>query len=151
MPAKFCIQNIYKSLSKCGIHFVYKHFVYILYAKVCRNVGYILYTNILYTLRLLKCGIDFVYKHSVYIFYTFCMQIVCKRLLKCGIHLLYKHSVYILYTFCIQNIYKRLLKCGIHFVYVQTFYIHCVYISSGLQKVYIISMSTICIQNPYRM
>ena len=47
-PPKFCIQNVYKSLSKCGIHFVYKHFVQILYTKVCRNMEYILYTNILY-------------------------------------------------------------------------------------------------------
>ena len=39
MPAQFCIQNVYKSLSKCEIHFVY-----ILYKKFCRNVGYILYT-----------------------------------------------------------------------------------------------------------
>ena len=29
MSAKFCVQNVYKSLSKCRIHFVYKHFVYI--------------------------------------------------------------------------------------------------------------------------
>ena len=42
IPAKFCIQNVYKSLSKCGIHFVYKKFVCILYAKVCQNVDYIL-------------------------------------------------------------------------------------------------------------
>ena len=39
MPAQFCIHNVYKSLSKCEIHCVY-----ILYKKVCRNVGYILYT-----------------------------------------------------------------------------------------------------------
>ena len=43
-PAKFCIQSVYKSLSKCGIHFVYKHFLYILYTKVCPTMGYILYT-----------------------------------------------------------------------------------------------------------
>ena len=34
MPAKFCIQNLYKSLLKCGIHFVYEHFVYILYTSI---------------------------------------------------------------------------------------------------------------------
>ena len=34
MTAKFCIQNIYKSLSKCGIHFACKHFVYILYTLI---------------------------------------------------------------------------------------------------------------------
>ena len=34
MPAKFCIQNVDKSLSKCGIHFVYKHFVYNLYTSI---------------------------------------------------------------------------------------------------------------------
>ena len=72
LPAEFCIQNVYKSLSKCGIHFGYKYFVYLhfaaqlhfaykMYTKVCQNVGYIFiqisflkcgihsYTNILYT------------------------------------------------------------------------------------------------------
>ena len=33
MPAKFCMQNVNLSLLKCGIHFVYKHFVYILPTK----------------------------------------------------------------------------------------------------------------------
>ena len=70
MPAKFCIQNVYKSLSKCGINFVYKHFVYILYTKVCRNVGYILYSNILYTFSIA----------------TFCIQNAYKRLSKVGTH-----------------------------------------------------------------
>ena len=35
MPAKFCIQNVCK-----------------MYTKFCRNVGYILYANILYTFRI---------------------------------------------------------------------------------------------------
>ena len=58
-PAKYCTQNVYKSLltcgihfvykslSKYGIHFVYKHFVYTLYTKciqVCQNAEFILYT-----------------------------------------------------------------------------------------------------------
>ena len=29
-----CMQNVYKSLSKCGIHFVYNRFVYILYTSI---------------------------------------------------------------------------------------------------------------------
>ena len=33
MAAKFCIKYVYKCLSKCGMHFVYKHFVYILYTS----------------------------------------------------------------------------------------------------------------------
>ena len=36
MSAKFCVQNVYKSLSKCGKHFAYKHFVYKMYTKVCQ-------------------------------------------------------------------------------------------------------------------
>ena len=80
-PPKFCIQNVYKSLSKCGIHFVYKHSVQILYTKVCRNMEYILYTNIF-----------------LYILYTFCIQNVYKSLSKCEIRFVYKHFVYILST-----------------------------------------------------
>ena len=34
IPAKFYIQNVYKSLWKCGIDVLCKHFVYIWYAKV---------------------------------------------------------------------------------------------------------------------
>ena len=34
MAAKFCIPIVYKSLSKCWIHFVCKHFVYILYTSI---------------------------------------------------------------------------------------------------------------------
>ena len=34
MADKFCIQNLYKDFSKCGIHFVYKHFVNILYTSI---------------------------------------------------------------------------------------------------------------------
>ena len=34
MADKFCIQNLYKDLSKCGIHFVYKNFVNILYTSI---------------------------------------------------------------------------------------------------------------------
>ena len=59
MTAKFCEQNVYKSLSKCGIYFVYdlytfcthqfwstksvdhKKYVYNLYLKLIQNV----YTN----------------------------------------------------------------------------------------------------------
>ena len=59
------------------IHFVHKHFEYILHTKVCQNVGYILYTNILH---------------------TFCIQNVYKNLSKYGIYFVYKHFVYILYT-----------------------------------------------------
>ena len=46
MPAKFSIQNILytKSEELCQLNFVCK-----INTKVCRNVGYILYTDILYT------------------------------------------------------------------------------------------------------
>ena len=54
MPAKFCIQNVYKSFSKwytfCMQTFCI-HFVYILYTKlrkVCRYVEYMLHANISY-------------------------------------------------------------------------------------------------------
>ena len=32
--ARLFTQNVYKNLSICGIHFVYEHFVYILYASI---------------------------------------------------------------------------------------------------------------------
>ena len=35
MAAKFCIQNVYKSLSKCGIYFVYVLDISILIYKKC--------------------------------------------------------------------------------------------------------------------
>ena len=107
MPAKFYIQNVYKNWLKFGIHFVYPHFVYILYTKVCRNVGYILYTNILYTFSIA----------------TFCIPNAYKSLPKVGIHFVYKRFVYILYisiliykkrtswTLCIQFVYKIHTKC----------------------------------------
>ena len=81
-PPKFCIQNVYKSLSKCGIHFVYKHFVQILYSKVCRNMEYILYTNILY---------------------IFCIRFVYKMYTKVCRNVGYVLYTNILYTFCLHQ------------------------------------------------
>ena len=57
---KQCIQNVYKSLFKYEIHFVYKHFVYILYTFCVQNV----YKSVS------KFGIYFIYKHFIYILYT---------------------------------------------------------------------------------
>ena len=77
--------NVSKNLSKCGIHFVY-NFLYILYTKVCRNVGCILYTNTLYT----------------NILYTFCIhQFWCSKSVP------RKHYVYNLYTNFTQNAYTN--------------------------------------------
>ena len=94
MHAKFCIRNVYKCLSKCGVHFVYKHFAYILYTKVCQNMGYILYTNILYTL----C-IQNVYKF-VKMRNSFCIHFVY-----ISSDLLKAYNIN-MYTICIQNPYK---------------------------------------------
>ena len=63
MVAKFCKQNIYKSLLKCGIHFVY-----ILYTKVYWNVGYILYT--------------FCIQKFVEMWDTFCIQTLCQAFIQ---------------------------------------------------------------------
>ena len=57
MPAKFSIQNAYESLPKCKMHFVYKHFIYILYI-FCLS----------------KSVIHLVYKDFVYIFYTWILM-----------------------------------------------------------------------------
>ena len=60
------------------------NFVYKMYTKVCRNVGYILYTNILYT-KYISSDLQKVY--IIKIMYTICIQnsyriyiqiIVCK-------------------------------------------------------------------------
>ena len=37
MAAKFCIQNVYKSLLKCGIHFVYILYASVLIYKKCTS------------------------------------------------------------------------------------------------------------------
>ena len=110
-----------------------------MYTKICRNVEYILYTNILYTFWIQK----FVEMWDIFCIQTLCIHSVYKSLLKCEIHFVYKHYVYILYTKCIQKfveIWNRFC--------IQTFCIHFVYISSDLQKAYIINiMYTIRIQN----
>ena len=121
MPAKFYIQNLYKSLSKCGIHFVY-----ILYLKVCQNMGYILYANISYSFCIQK---------FVKIWDTFCVKTFCI------------HFVYILYTKYIQKFVKRWDTFCI-----QKFCIHLACINSDLLEAYIINiMYTICIQSSYKM
>ena len=77
--------------------------------------------------------------------YTRCIQNVSHILTNFCIHFVYKIKRIMAAKFCKQIVYKGLLKCGIHFVYI-------VYISSDLQKVYIIrTMCTICIQNSYKM
>ena len=82
----------FRSTNFC-IHFAYKikrtmttNCVYQMYAKVCRNVGYILYTNILYTFCIHQFDLQKVY--IIKIIYTIYIQnsyrmyvqiIVCKR------------------------------------------------------------------------
>ena len=99
MPVKFCIQNVFKSLLKCGMHFVYKCGIPFAY----------------------KCGINFVYIQ------IFCIHFVHKSLSKCRIHFVYIqtfciHFVYIssdlqkvyiiniMYTICIQNSYRMYMQ-----------------------------------------
>ena len=58
MPAKFCIQNVYKTLSKCGIHFVDKHFLYILYTSILiYKTSYRMY------IQITVCGMDPIFQH----------------------------------------------------------------------------------------
>ena len=99
MPVKFCIQNVFKSLLKFGMHFVYKCGIPFAY----------------------KCGINFVYIQ------IFCIHFVHKSLSKCRIHFVYIqtfciHFVYIssdlqkvyiiniMYTICIQNSYRMYIQ-----------------------------------------
>ena len=88
----WCIQNVYKmhtTFQQAFVSILYTkskelcqlNFVYILYTKVCRNVEYILYTNILYTF----CMHQFWSTESVH----------------------HKHYVYNVYTKFIQNVYTN--------------------------------------------
>ena len=63
-----------KSKELCQLNFVYT-----MWTKVCRNVGYILYTNILYTICIHQFwSTECVHhKHCVYNLYTKFMQNVC--------------------------------------------------------------------------
>ena len=60
--ATFCIQNVYKSLSKCGIHFytnkflemwdtfLYKYFVYLHFVYIISDVQKVYIINIMHTI-----------------------------------------------------------------------------------------------------
>ena len=79
----FCIHFIYKSLWKCGIHFVYKHFVYILFKKCIQKFDEIWDIFCIQTFYL----------------YTFCIHQFWSTK---SVH--HKHFVYNLYTKFIQNV-----------------------------------------------
>ena len=118
-PPKFCIQNVYKSLSKCGIHFVYKHFVQILYTKVCRNMNIfciqtfcIYFVYVLYT----KCIQKFVEMWDTSCIQTFCIHFVYinSDLLKADIINIMYTKMYIQVIVCrmdllFQHIFTHLL------------------------------------------
>ena len=125
---KLCIYFVYKNCTR-SIQLMYiklykmytksknRHhlnFVYKMYTKVCRNVVYILYTNILY---------KFCIQKFVDIWNTFCTQTFCM------------YFVYILYTKCIQKFVEMWdTSCK------QTFCMHFVYINSDLLKADIINI-----------
>ena len=110
MPTKFCIQNIYKSLSKCGICLIQKHVLYILYTKVCSNMRYIFtQTFCIYFVYILygKCIQKFVEMSD-----TFCIHF--------GIHFVYiayissdakeLYIINVMYTIYIQNSYRMYIQ-----------------------------------------
>ena len=80
---KQCIQNVYKSLFKYEIHFVYKHFVYILYTFCVQNVY--------------KC---------VEIWNTFYIQTFYIHFVYINSDLLKAYMINIMYTIYMQNSYK---------------------------------------------
>ena len=93
MPAKCCIQNVYNNLLKCGIHFVYKHFVHILYNTFCIPT---------------KCIQKFVKIWDIFCIQTFCIHFATSILIykKCRYIINIMHS-YNLYTKFIQNVYTN--------------------------------------------
>ena len=103
-PAKFCIQSVYKSLSKCGIHFVYKHFLYILYTKVCPNMGYILYTFCIHFEYKMYTNVC---RNVRYVLYTNILCTFCIHQFWSTESLHHKHYVYNFYTKIIQNVYTN--------------------------------------------
>ena len=85
---KICMYFVCKSLSKCGLHLVNKHFVYIWYKFDIQNV----------CKSLLKCWIHFVIQ-------TFCIPFVYinSNLQKVCI-------INIMCTICMQNSYRMHIK-----------------------------------------
>ena len=88
--------DVYKMYTKCTPYFdnFCMHFVYKMYIKVCRNVVYILYTNILYTFctqKFVKIWDTFVYKHFAYILYTNVYKMYTKICRNVG-YILYTNS-----------------------------------------------------------
>ena len=99
MLAKFCIQNVYKKLSKCSKHFVYIHFAYI-------------WKQMFLELQDTFCIQTFCI-HFVYILHTKCIQKFVEMWYTFCIHFVYINSdlqkayiIIIMYRICRQNLYK---------------------------------------------
>ena len=111
MPAKFCIQNAYKSLRKCGILFVY-----ILCIKMCRDVGYILYTNILYTFRIHQFWSTKSVHHKRYVYNLYTKFIQNTKLKGLWAAKIYIQNLYkILINITVQKLH--IIRTSIKFVY----------------------------------
>ena len=113
---KLCIDFIYKNCIRCiqlmHIQKVYcistnfwMHFVYKIYTKVCRNVGCILYTKILYTFCIQK---------FLEIWDKFCMETFCINFAYIRSDVQKVYITNIMYTTCIQNLhrmYRQVIVC----------------------------------------
>ena len=85
-----------KSKELCQLNFAYE-----MYINVCRNVVYILYTNILY----ISCIQKFVKIWDTFCIQTFCIHFVC-----INSDVPQTYIINIMYTICIQNSYKMYLQ-----------------------------------------
>ena len=103
MLAKFCIQSVYKKLSKCSKHFVHIHFAYIwkqMFVEIqdtfCIQTFCIHFVYILHT----KCIQKF-----VEMWYTFCIHFVY-----INFDLQKAYIIIIMYRICRQNLYKMYIQ-----------------------------------------
>ena len=77
-----------KYTQKCIPHFDKKFrilFVNKIYIKFCRNVGYILYTDILYSLHFVYINSDLQKMYIIKIMYTICIQNSCRMFIQINV------------------------------------------------------------------
>ena len=126
----FCIHFVCKSLSKCGIRFIYKHFVYIKVVEMWDT--FCIQTFCIYFLHIL---------------YTKCMQKVVKMWDTFGIQTFCIHFAHILYTKYIQKIVEMWDPFCICPNILYTFCIHQFWSTKSVHHQHVYNLYTKSIQN----
>ena len=81
---KKCIQNIHRNVYHILTNFCIR-FVSKTYTKFGRNVGYILYTDIFYSLYFVYINSDLQKLYIIKIMYTDCIQNSCRRFIQINV------------------------------------------------------------------